>query len=173
MKHWSLRILIGVCLFLGISCGKEPEPLPQPIKVTGVTLNSTSLTLVEGETADLVATISPKDAENQKVIWSSSDGSVASVDNGIVTALKAGTATITAKSDDGGFTATCSVTVNSKTVEVTSITLSKEGITLEVGQSETLIATISPEDATDKTVIWTTSDASIVTVEGGKVTAHK
>ena len=175
MKHWSLWLLFGISLLFGASCGKEPEPqpLPQPVKVTGVTMNSTSLTLVEGETAELVATISPKNADNQTVLWSSSDGSVASVDNGKVTALKAGKATITAKSDDGGFTATCSITVNPKTVEVTSVTLSKEGLALTEGESETLIATVNPEDATDKSITWSSSDTSIVTVEEGKVTALK
>ena len=175
MKHWSLWLLLGVSLLFGASCGKEPEPqpLPQPVKVTGVTMNSTSLTLVEGETAELVATISPKNADNQTVLWSSSDGSVASVDNGKVTALKEGKATITAKSDDGGFTATCSITVNPKTVEVTSVTLSKAGLALTEGESETLIATVNPEDATDKSITWSSSDTSIATVEEGKITALK
>lgn len=175
MKHWSLVFLLGISLLLGASCGKEPEPqpLPQPVKVTGITLNSTSLSLNEGETADLVATISPKNATNQTVIWSSSNGSVASVNGGKVTALKAGETTITAKSDEGGFTATCSITVNSKTIAVTSISLSKDALTLTEGESETLIATVKPDNATDKSITWSSSDASIATVNQGKVTAVK
>jgi hypothetical protein len=88
-------ILFLDCLFLSIlltSCVKEL----QPIRVTGVTLNSTSLSLVEGETTDLVATVSPKDADNQAIIWSSTNGSVASVNNGKVNALKAGSTEIIA-----------------------------------------------------------------------------
>ena len=165
------KVLLS-CFFLSIllvSCVKEPEP----IKVTGITLNSENLLLYEEETADLVATISPKDADNQTVLWSSSNGSVASVNNGKVTALKAGATTITAKSDDGGFTASCAVTVVSKTIEVSSITLSKTELTLTEGESETLVATVKPDDATDKTISWSSSDASIATVEDGKVTAVK
>ena len=175
MKHLPLWMLLSISLLFGVSCGKEPEPqpLPQPVKVTGITLNSTSITLIEGEKADLIATISPKDAENQKVIWSSSNGNVASVDNGKVTAIKSGNATITAKSDDGGFTATCSLIVESKTIEVTSIELSKNVLSLVEGESETLIATVKPDNATDKTVIWNSSDESIATVNDGKVTAIK
>lgn len=175
MKHWSLWLLLGVSILFGASCGKEPEPqpLPLPVKVTGITLNSSSITLIEGETADLIATISPKNADNQTVIWYSSNGSVASVNGGKVTALKAGSTTITAKSDDGGFTASCSVTVEPKTIEVTSIELSKDILSLVEGESETLIATVKPDNATDKTVTWISSDETIVTVNDGEVTAVK
>ena len=84
------------------------------VSVTGVSLNNNSLNLVSGETASLTATVTPSNATQPNVIWSSSDNSVATVDyTGIVTAVAAGTATITAKTYDGGFTATCAVTVNS------------------------------------------------------------
>ena len=169
MKNRFLLLLSGFCFFFLASCVKEP----QPIRVTGITLNATSLSLVEGETSDLVATISPKDADNQTVIWSSSDGSVASVNNRKVTALKAGSTTITAKSDDGGFTASCSVTVVAKIINVSSLSLSIAELTLTEGDSETIIATVKPDNATDKTVTWSTSDESIATVDGGKTTAVK
>ena len=152
-----------------VSCVKEP----QPIRVSSITLNSSSLELVEGESADLVATISPKDADNQTVIWSSTNGSVASVSNGKITALAPGSTTITAKSDDGGFTASCSVTVVAKIINVSSLSLSIAELTLTEGDSETIIATVKPDDATDKTVTWSTSDESIATVDGGKITAIK
>lgn len=153
--------------FIVVSCQKEP----QPIKVTGITLNASSLSLIEGETADLTATVSPKDADNQTVLWSSSNGSVASVNYGKVTALAPGSTTITAKSDDGGFTASCSVTVISKTIEVASISLSKTELSITEGESETITATVKPDDATDKTVIWTSSDSSIAAVDDGKIIA--
>lgn len=152
-----------------VSCVKEP----QPIRVSSITLNSSSLELVEGESADLVATISPKDADNQTVIWSSTNGSVASVSNGKITALAPGSTTITAKSDDGGFTASCSVTVVAKIINVSSLSLSIAELTLTEGDSETIIATVKPDNATDKTVTWSTSDESIATVDGGKITAIK
>jgi len=160
------------CLLLSIlltSCIKEL----QPIRVTGITLNSTSLSLVEGETSDLVATVSPKDADNQAIIWSSTYGSVASVNNGKVTALKAGSTEITAKSDDGGFTAKCVVTVAPKTIEVSSISLSKTELSLTEGDSDTITASVKPDNAADKTVTWSSSDASIASVKDGVVTAIK
>ena len=173
MRHLSIWMLLGICFLMGASCGKEPEQ-PKPVAVKGITLNATSLSLTEGETADLIATISPKDADNKTVLWSTSNGSVASVNNGKVTAIKAGLATITAKSDDGGYTASCSLTVSPATIEVTSISLSKIELSLEEDESETLIATITPDNATDKTVAWSSSDGSIVSVSGtGIVTGLK
>lgn len=83
-----------------------------PVYVSGVTLDKTSLSLKDGETAALVATIQPSDADNQTLIWSSSDSSVATVTNGTVTAVKAGTATITVTTQDGNKTASCTVTVS-------------------------------------------------------------
>ena len=158
-----------ICLLLLAACEKEP----QAVKVTGISVNPTSLSLVEGETGSLTATVSPSDADDKTVIWDSSDKSVASVENGKVTALKAGSANITVKSVDGGFTASCSVSVSAKTVDVASISLSKEELTLKEGDSETITATVKPDDATDKTVTWTSSDPSVATVDGGKIEAVK
>lgn len=107
------RIIYAAMLLLGLSimgCQKE-EPKPEPVKVTAVTLNTTSATLVEGETLEIVATISPSNADNKKILWSTSNSSIATVNEGKVTAIKAGTATITATSDDGGFVGVCEVCV--------------------------------------------------------------
>ncbi len=169
MKKRSVWFLSVICLLLLAACEKEP----QAVKVTGISVNPTSLSLVEGETGSLTATVSPSDADDKTVIWDSSDKSVASVVNGKVTALKAGSANITAKSVDGGFTASCSVSVSAKTVDVASISLSKEELTLKEGDSETITATVKPDDATDKTVTWTSSDPSVATVDGGKIEAVK
>ena len=79
--------------------------------VTGVTLDQTSLTLTEGDSETLTATVEPSNATNKNVTWSSSDPNVATVENGVVTAVGAGTATITVTTEDGGKTATCTVTV--------------------------------------------------------------
>ena len=82
------------------------------VSVTGVSLNKTSLTLTEGSTSQLTATVEPNNATNRNVTWSSSNSKVATVDgNGKVTAHKAGTATITVTTEDGNKTATCAVTV--------------------------------------------------------------
>ena len=169
MKNRILWPLLGVCLLLVASCQKEP----QPVKVTGITVNPTSLSMTEGDSADLTATVSPSNADNQSVTWDSNDKSVATVSNGKVTALKAGSTSITVKSVDGGFTASCAVTVAAKTVDVSSVTLSKTELTLTEGDSETITATVKPDDATDKTVSWSSSDPAVATVDGGKITAVK
>ena len=143
------------------------------IEVTSVTLNKAELTLTEGDSETLSATVKPDDATDKTVMWSSSDASVASVDaNGKVTALKEGKATITAKA--GEKSATCAVNVSRKVIEVTSVTMNKAELTLTEGDSETLTATVKPDDATDKTVTWTSSDANVASVDAyGKVTAVK
>ena len=169
MKSKLFGFLMGACLLLAISCEKEPEA----VKVTGISVSPTSLSLVEGESGDLTATVTPSDADDKTVLWDSSDNSVATVSNGKVTAVKAGSATVTAKSADGGFTATCAVTVAAKVIDVSSVSLSKTELTLTEGDSETITATVKPDDATDKTVTWSTSDAAVATVDGGKITAVK
>ena len=161
-------ILFGVSVLL-TSCQKEPEP----ISVTGISLDSSSLTLTEGETALLTATISPSNADNQGVIWSSSNASVVSVSNGTVTAVSAGSATITAKSDDGGKTATCNVTVNSKIVSVTGVSLDKTSLELTEGEEYTLVATVLPANASNKQISWKSNDETVATVSDGKVKAIK
>ena len=133
------------------------------------TLNKTSVSLKVGETVTLSATVNPSNASDKTVTWSSSDVSIAAVDGGIVKALKIGTATIKAKAGDK--TATCSITI--VPTEVSSITLDKSSASLEVGETVTLSATVGPDDATDKTVTWTTSDATVATVSNGVVTAKK
>ncbi len=140
--------------------------------VESVTLNSASISLEEGQTTTLVATINPNDADEKTVKWSTSSASVATVSNGIVTAVAEGNATITASV--GGKSATCAISVKKKVIAVTSVTLNKSTLSLTKGQSQTLTATVSPSDATDKTVTWSSSDATVATVtQDGRVTAMK
>ena len=142
------------------------------VNVTGVTLDKDSASLTVGETITLKATVSPSNATNPKVTWSSSDSSVASVSGGKVTAKGAGTAIITVTTSDGNKKDVFNVTVKEKEIiKVTNITLSKDSLNLETGQSETITATITPDNATDKTIKWSTNDSSIATVSDGKITA--
>ena len=142
------------------------------VPVESVSLNKTSLELTEGETAQLNATMLPDNATNKKVTWSSNAPGVATVDSsGKVTAVTPGTATITVTTADGGKTATCVVTVTAATVPVTGVTLNKTSTSLYVGDTETLTATVQPSDASNQTVTWSTSDASVATVENGVVRA--
>ena len=146
---------------------------PATINVTGVTLDKTTVSLEEGNTTTLTATVAPANATNKAVTWKSSNTSVATVNNGKVTAVKAGTATITVTTEDGSKTATCKVTVTPATINVTGVTLDKAEISMEEGKTTTLTATVAPTNATNKAVTWKTSDTSVATVDNGKITAVK
>ena len=144
------------------------------IPVTGVLLDKNSLSLIEGQTFVLTATVLPANATDQFVYWSSSDPSVASVsETGEVSALSEGTATITVTTDDGEKTASCVVTVSPIVVKVESVSLDKTDIVLTVGDTEQLTATVLPKDATDKSVIWSSDAPEVASVsEAGEVTAN-
>jgi len=143
---------------------------PATVPVTGISLNKTSLTLKEGESETLTATISPSNASNKTVSWSSNKTGIAIVDqSGKVTAVSAGSAIITASA--GNVSATCTVTVQQNVIAVTSVALNKTSLSLNVGESETLVATVKPDNATDKTVTWVSSNTTVATVTNGIVTA--
>lgn len=145
-----------------------------PVAVTGVSLNKTSTSLVVGQNETLTATIAPANATNKNVSWSVTAGdSYASVsDEGVVTAVAPGEATVTVTSEDGGFTASCTVTVTA-VVNVTSVSLNKTETSLFVGDNETLTATVSPDGATNKNISWESSDPTVVSVVDGELTALK
>ena len=132
--------------------------------VTGVTLDKTSHEMTEGDEFTLTATVNPSNATNKNVTWASSNTSVATVSGGRVTALKAGTATISVTTEDGGKTATCEVTVNAKIYPVTGVSLNKTTAEIIVGNKLQLKATVNPSNATNKTVTWMSNNTSVVTV---------
>ena len=146
-----------------------------PVAVTGVTLNKNNTTIYTGRTETLTATIQPADATNKAVTWTSDNTGVATINNGVVTGVSVGSATITAKTADGGFTATCTVTVEeAPIVHPTGVSISKTSINLQIGGSEILTATVTPADANNKNVTWSTSDATVAAVDkNGKVTGIK
>lgn len=144
------------------------------IPVTSVTLAPETLSIEEGKTAELTATISPANASDQQFSWDVKDTEIASVygytsETKTVTALKKGQTQITVTVD--GQTASCTVTVTPRTISVESITLNKTQLSLVKGATETLTATVLPTTATDKTVIWESSDTAVATVKDGIVTA--
>lgn len=143
------------------------------ISVASVSISNKNLSLQADETGELTATVAPSNATNKSVAWSTSDSAVAVVsDEGEVTAVSAGSAIITAKTADGNKTAVCVVTVKSSPAEVDSVSISKKTLSLQSGKTGTLTATVKPSSAADKSVIWTTSDPSVATVDkNGVVTA--
>ena len=133
------------------------------IPVTGIRLDQTTLQLPIHSTATLIATVIPADATNQMIRWTSSNTSVATItSSGIIATIANGSATITVTNQQ--FTATCLVTVITPTVPVTSVTVSPNTVSLGLRQTVTLTAVILPTNATDKTVTWTSSNPSVVTL---------
>jgi uncharacterized protein YjdB len=139
--------------------------------VAGVTLSQAELQIAQGGTATLTATISPGNATDKTVAWTSSYPGVASVsDAGVVTAVSKGAATITARASDGGHSASCAVTVY--TIPAAGITLDASAIGLSVGEQRALTGTVLPANASDKGVIWQCSDDYVAVVSPtGMVTA--
>lgn len=155
-------ILLSVSLIATYSCKKEKD---KSVAVTEVRLDKTATTLVEGDTEELMATVMPENATDKGIEWKSDNESVATVSQtGLVTALKDGSATITVKTNDGGFRASCEVTVKKKVIAVTGVKLSAASMTLREGDKGTLTATVEPANATNKNVEWWTSDLDVVSV---------
>lgn len=132
------------------------------VAVTGVTLNTGTATVNKGNTYTLTATVLPVNADVQTVTWSTSDSSVATVVNGVITGVGCGNATITVTTDEGGYTAQCITTVEN---HVTSVDLNTYVATIGSGGTYQLVETVSPSDACDKSVSWSSSDSSIVSVD--------
>ena len=138
--------------------------------VSGVSLDKESLTMTVGDTANLTATVIPDSASDRIVSWSVSPEGIARVENGRVTALAEGTTTVTATTNSGGFTASCTVTVYP---HVSGVTLTPSALSLKVGDDPfTLNAIVSPDNALNRTVNWSSSAPSVAAVdENGSVTA--
>ena len=155
-------ILLSVSLIATYSCKKEKD---KSVAVTEVRLDKTATTLFEGDTEELMATVMPENATDKGIEWKSDNESVATVSQtGLVTALKDGSATITVITNDGGFSASCEVTVKKKVIAVTGVKLSAASMTLREGDKGTLTATVEPANATNKNVEWWTSDLDVVSV---------
>ena len=156
----------------------EKEVIPtvrQP--VTGVFMPKTNVTVYMGSTGELLEyRILPDNATNQNVKWESKDDKIAAVDkNGHVKPVALGMTEITAESEDGGFKAKCYVTVVNQIVNVSGVVIEnqyKEDAFLKAGEGINLVAAVSPANARNKTLRWSTTDEKIATVtQTGKVRA--
>ena len=137
------------------------------VPVTGIALDVEKLELQVGESRTITASVFPEDATEQTVTWSSGNNEIVQVDeSGNVTANAEGTALITATTKDGNFTASCLVTVKeTEPVKVSGVTISTSELTLKEGEAEKLEAVVTPEDAENQTVFWSSSDSSIAQVD--------
>jgi len=144
------------------------------IHVTGVSLSQEQISISVGEKVTIVPIISPKDATNPAVFWITSDSNIASVDQtGMVTANSAGAATITVTTEEGEFSAGSEIAVTNATIAVSGIMLSPSTVNLSVGESFEFTAVLSPSDASNKNISWSSSNSDIASVDGtGIVTAN-
>lgn len=152
----------------------EPSSTPSPstpVAVSGVALNKKVATINVGKTVTVKATVTPANAANKTLSWTSSNTKIATVSNGVVKGVKAGRAVITAKTTDGSnISATCTVTVKQP---VTSISLSKKA-TMYTGKKLTLKAKVNPANASNKALTWKSYNTKIAKVaSNGVVTGVK
>lgn len=146
--------------------GQIPE-----IPAESVIVSPNTAILNVPETLVLSTTFTPNNTTNQSGVWTSSDDSIATVVNGLVTSISEGVVTITFTSNDGGFTDTAEITVTNIVIPLESVTINPSDVTIEVGESSQLTATLVPSDTTDMFGTWTSSDDSIATVdEDGNIT---
>lgn len=176
MKKIIVLVLALLACF-AFACGPTPQPDPKPdpeptvVEVESVSFSETAIEMLEGEDIFISATVLPNNATNKTLTWTSSKEDVASVSNrGIILALSEGETVITATSNNGK-SATLTVTVKKPPVAVTSVSLNQASLSLYVGEIENLTATVLPENATDKTLTWKSSNEQVVKVENGKITA--
>lgn len=173
MKKFLSILAVAALALVAVSCNKDEEK-EETVALKSIELSKTTLNLQEGEEATLTVVYNPSDAtEKPAATWSSSDAGVATVAEGKVKAVAAGTATITAKV--GALTATCSVTVTSggpEPIPLTGIELNPATLDLEEGGEATLTVVYKPENASEKpAATWSSSDTGVATVDEGKVTA--
>ena len=175
-----LRIAAALAALLAMTnCCKndDDDDGDETVAVTDVKITSTETDVEVGKTITLTAKVSPENATDKTVTWTSDNNEVATVKDGVVTGVKAGEATITASA--GGKNATVKVTVKvaatsggeTTTIAVTEVKITSTVTEVTAGETITLKAEVLPADATDKTVTWSSSDTAIATVDStGKVT---
>lgn len=169
MKKIFLILSTILAIVAAVSC--KDDDLTEIVATTGVTLDKTTASIFPGEQVDLKATLTPDNCTSTYKTWASSDAKVATVDTwGRVVGLTPGQTVITVTTASGKCTASCTVTV--KEIPATGVTLDKTAIKIFVGESDNLVATVTPDNASVKTVTWTSSNTEIATVDAeGKVTA--
>ena len=142
------------------------------VHVTSISLDKEELGLKVGDKYTFVTTILPENASDKSVTWVSESSSVVSVSNGVITALKTGTAKIVVTTNDGELSASCLVTVSEGTIPVNGVSLDIDSVNFKVGETKQLTATVLPKTATNKEVSWKSANEAVVSVdEQGLITA--
>ncbi len=158
-----LSLIFSSALFL--SCDIEASEN----SVAALSLNCGAASLLPGDSLQLQATVLPESALNKSLSWESSAPGIATVSSsGLVQALTQGSASISARSTDGGKVAACAITVLAElgagTVRVTGLSLADEFVSIDIDEDYTLNTTLLPADASLKTINWMSTDSTIATV---------
>ena len=165
MKRRNL-LAAAIAITAALSCNPEPKV----VEVSEVKVEPSTLKLVVGESKQITAEVLPSNATDKSIYWGSSSSEVAIVSSdGVVVAFKPGTTNVSATA--GEKSGVCAVTVEALFVPVSKITLSETTLEITEGEKVTLTATVEPDEATDPTVQWKSSDEKIAKVVGGEVTA--
>ena len=162
-KRFYLPFVAMILSVVFSACTADITVLP-----LSISLSQSSAELAPGETITLIADVTPNEAAVKTVAWSSSDPAVCEVSDGIVTAIAEGTAIITATTNSGNISAICLMTVF---YPVSSVSIERAPRIISVGRHLELQTVVFPEDAPDKTLIWSSSNSGIATVDNGIVTA--
>lgn len=160
-----MKKIIAIAALIALFAGCKKEDKTTTVELKGIAFTEESITLERGGSKPLEVTFTPADATDKTLAWYSSNPSVVTVADGVVTAVAAGEAEISAKA--GVCVAYCTVKV---VVAATSVTVDKTELSLALGETSTLKATVLPADATDE-VVWSSSDETVATVDKGVVTA--
>lgn len=175
IKEGDVQIIVSTTDGSNLSAICEISVNSQFVSITQIAISPSSVRLAVGETFNLEAQITPTDATNKIINWSSTNSSVVTVDSyGQLTAKGVGSATIIASSQDGSnLSATCNVEVFEPTVLISSITIDPSAISGKVGETYQLTAIVAPENATDKTIVWSSDNSGVVSVDSdGLITLH-
>jgi len=153
-----------VATAFGFRSGCVLTIVPATVHVTGVKLDKDTLTIEIGKKGMLVATVSPIDATNPKVVWTSSDTDVVTVEDGEVTTCHLGAANVIVTTVDGNYSDTCRVIVKTPDIRVTGVTLDKDTATVWTGEMLQLTQTVLPTNATNQSVTWSSSNDTVAVV---------
>lgn len=158
-KYAVILLIIITIPFMLCSCDSFNKFFNK--EVTAISLSESEITLSVGDSRMIEVKFEPDDTDNKAIMWTSSNGDIASVDDGMITAKKAGTAVISAETENG-IKKACNVTVEEQ--EITKITLSDETATLKVGQTIQIEAKVTPADVKDYNLVWSSDSQDIAKV---------
>ncbi len=168
-KIVTFLLILAIIPFVLCSCSLFSDFFGE--EITGITLSETELLLTVGESAALEITVEPEEAEAKKLTWTTSDESVATINDGVVKAKKAGSAVIKVEAENG-VSGQCNVAVEDKEIE--KVTLSNTNATIKEGKTIQLEVSVTPVDALSAELVWNSSDESVATVNNeGYVTGVK